>query len=171
MTGVEIKKAAEAYIEDFIDDPDALYFLNRVLNMIGDMALIYETVEGTIEKAHEWYELPPTVTNVREVETAAGMPYFGFKVRDNLISFDRPGSYRIHYRRLPRPMSGLLEEPEIHPAFHHVMVTGLIALWKLKDDDENPDGLRHLQMFREDAARVAATLSRTRGPNRVKVIR
>jgi len=49
VTGLEIKKAAEVYIEEFIDDPDAVYFINLALNMLGDMALIYEVVRGEIK--------------------------------------------------------------------------------------------------------------------------
>lgn len=171
MTGLEIKKAAEAYIEEFIDDPDAVYFINLALNMLGDIALIYESVRGEIKKPDEWYELPPTVTNVRKVETAPGVPYFDYEVVDNLIRFREPGVYYIHYRRMPRPITGILETPEVHPAFHSVLITGLIALWKLKDDDENPDGLRHFQEFKAQAVRVYNTLQRVRTPNVVKVIR
>lgn len=171
MTGLEIKKEAEAYIEEFIDDPDALVFINRCLNMIGDMALIYEVVTGEIENPNEWYELPSGLTNVRKVETAPGRPYTEYEVADNWIRFRHPGRYTIHYRRLPRPLKGILDTPEIHPVFHSALVTGLIALWKLKDDDENPDGVRHYHEFKEQAMRAYNTLQRSRTPNRVQVIR
>jgi len=171
LTGVEIKREAEAYIEEFIDDPDALVFINRVLNMIGDMALIYEVVTGTIEYPYDWYELPPTLTNVRKVETSGGVPFHDYEVVDNWIRFPSPGQYTIHYRRLPKPLTGILDTPEIHPAFHSALVTGLIALWKLKDDDENPDGVRNYHEFKEHAMRVYNTLQRSRTPSTVKVVR
>ena len=42
---------------------------------------------------------------------------------------------------------------------------------QLKDDDENPDGIRHFQLFMELTLRVANSLTRVRTPNVVKVIR
>ena len=77
----------------------------------------------------------------------------------------------MHYRRLPYPISGILDVPEVHPAFHQVLVTYVIAWWKLKDDDTNPDGVRHMQMFREDTMRVFNILRRTRGPKSIRVER
>lgn len=171
MTGLEIKKEAERYIEEFIDDPDALYFINRCLNMIGDQAQIYETRYGEVTEVNEWIELPPTTTHIRKVEKPNGTPYYDYEVVDNRIRFKHPGTYYIHYRRLPKPLEGILDTPEVHPAFHSVLVTGLIALWKLKDDDENPDGIRHFQLFQELTLRVAHTLTRVRTPNVIKVIR
>lgn len=171
MTGIQIKQSAENYVDEFIDDPEAVTAINRALNMIGDTALIYEQAEAEIPTARKWYPLPPSVTNVREVEDQQGRSYSNFRVRDNLISFDHPGKYTIHYRRLPKPIDGILDTPEVHPAFHQVLVTYLIGWWKLKDDDSNPDGIRHMQMFREDTMRVFQTLRRTRGPKQIRVER
>lgn len=171
LTGIQIKEEAQRYIEEHIDDPDALEFINRCLNMIGDQAQVYEIRQGEVTEVQEWIELPETTTHIRKVEKPNGTPYYDYEVMDNLIRFKEPGTYFIHYRRLPRPLPGLLATPEIHPAFHSVLVTGLIALWKLKDDDENPDGVRHFQLFQELTLRVANTLTRVRTPNVVKVIR
>lgn len=171
MTGIEIKKEAERYIEEFIDDPDALVFINRCLNMIGDQAQIYESRFGEVTEVNEWIELPHNTTHVRKVEKPNGTPYHEYEVVDNRIRFKHPGTYTIHYRRLPNPLSGILATPEVHPAFHSVLVTGLIAMWKLKDDDENPDGIRHYQLFMDLTLRVANSLTRTRTPKVVRVIR
>lgn len=171
MTGAQIKQEAEAYIEEFIDDPDALVFINRVLNMIGDLALIYETVEVTTSAPNEWISLPQTLTNVRKVEERPGSVYVHYETLDSKIRFAHAGTYTVHYRRLPKPLAGILDEPEVHPAFHSAVVTGLIGLWKLKDDDENPDGIRNYEAFKDQTMRVFNTLQRARTPNVVKVIR
>lgn len=171
MNGIEIKKAAENYIDEFIDDPEAVTAINRALNLIGDTALIYEQAEADIPRAREWFPLPDSVTNIREVEDQNGKSYEHFRVRENLISFDHPGMYTIHYRRLPRPIGGIYDTPEVHPAFHQVLVTYVIAWWKLKDDDSNPDGIRHMEQFKEDTMRVFGTLRRQRGPKKVTVRR
>jgi len=170
MTALEIKQLAESYIEEFIEDRDAVFFLNLCLNEIGDQALVYETAEGDILNPNEWYVLPETTTHVRKVEKN-GKPYYDYEILDNRIRFKHPGTYTIHYRRHPRPLQGILDTPDIHPAYHHVLAFGLIARWKLKDDDENPDGIMHLQLFRDAVMRTSNILRRTRTPDRVKVIR
>src|SRR5690554_3540720 len=174
MTGLEIKKEAERYIEEYIDDPDALVFINRCLNMIGDQAQIYEERWGDVTEVNEWIELPPTTTHVRKVEKIENGDrklYFDYEDVDNRIRFLHPRQYYIFYRSLPTPLAGILDTPVVHPAFLSVLVTVLIALWKLKDDDENPDGIRHFQLFMELTLRVANSLTRVRTPNVVKVIR
>jgi len=171
MTGIEIKQSAENYIDEFIDDPQATTAINRALSLIGDMALIYEEIEVKAT-SREWYLLPMTTTNVRAVEDSDGNSYYGFRVRDSLISFDDPGTYTVFYRRLPKPISGLLDTPEVHPAYHQVLVTYLIGWWKLQDDDESPDGIRNMQQFELDAMRVFNSLRRSqRGTKKVKVVR
>jgi len=171
MTGIEIKQSAENYIDEFIDDPEAVTAINRALSLIGDMALIYEEAEVEAKESRKWYPLPNTTTNVRAVEDAWGVPYYAFRVRDSLISFDDAGIYTVFYRRLPKNITGILDTPEVHPAYHQVLVTYLIGWWKLKDDDENPDGLRNMQQFEQDTLRVFNTLRRTRGPKSIEVVR
>lgn len=100
MTALEIKQLAESYIEEFIEDRDAVFFLNLCLNEIGDQALVYETAEGDILNPNEWYVLPETTTHVRKVEKN-GKPYYDYEIVDNRIRFKHPGTYTIHYRRLP----------------------------------------------------------------------
>lgn len=170
MTALEIKQLAERYIEEFIEDIDAVNFLNLCLNEISDLALVYETAEGTITNPNEWYLLPETTTNIRKVERD-GKPYKHYEILDNRIRFKESGTYVIHYRRLPRPLQGIYDTPDVHPAFHHVLAFGLIARWKLKDDDENPDGIMHLQLFRDAVLRTSNSLRRTRTPETIKVIR
>lgn len=174
MTGAQIKEAAEQYIDEFIDDPEALAAINRGLGIIGDLALVYDDAQITVNPGQEntWIDLPADLTTIREVVTSSDLlTYTCWRQRDGLISFRDPGEYIVYYRRLPRAIKNITDTPEVHPAWHQVLVTFLIAYWKLKDDDENPDGLRHYELFREEVQRVFHTLSRNRGPGRVTVIR
>lgn len=171
MTGNQIKQEAEAYIDEHIDDLDALIAINRGLELIGDMAQIFETVKATITRANQWYLLPDSVTYVQKVESPAGRLYRHYQAKDNMIRFLHPGEYLVHYKRLPKRLEGILDSPEVHPAFHQTLVTYLIAWWKLKDDDENPDGLRHLAIFNDDVARIYRTLSRDSSPKQWRVER
>lgn len=171
MTGIQIKQEAEAYVDEHIDDVDALIAINRAMELIGDMAQVYETIKIKIDQPHQWYLLPETVTYVQKVETPLGRLYRHYQTRDNMIRFADPGEYYVHYKRLPKRMTGIMDTPEIHPAFHQCLVTYLIAWWKLKDDDENPDGLRHLAIFNDDVARIFRTLSRESSPKQWRVER
>jgi hypothetical protein len=171
VTAQEIKAAAENYIDEAIDDDEAVTAINAALSKIGDIALIYDTVVITDAVGRTWLALPQTTTYVVEVVDADGNVYDGWRVRDNRIWFADPGTYTVHYRRLPNPISGILDTPEVHQAYHQCLVTYLIGWWKLKDDDESPDGLRNMQQFEADVMRVFNTLRRKRGPMTVTVVR
>lgn len=172
MTGVQIKLAAEAYVDEFIDDPDALKAINEAIAEIGDMALIDEDIIMIVDVSREWKELPEKVTTVVEVEDIIRNTYRGYRVRgNNLISFNEGGTYKVYYRRIPKPISGLNETPEIHEAYHQALVSFLIGWWKLKDDDENPDGLRNIERFKEKSMRVFNSLRRRRTPQQIQVVR
>lgn len=173
MTGYDIKMQAEAYIDDSIDDLHAVAAINRAMGLLGDMLLIYDDAQMVVADGEErtWKALPADATNVREVTLSNGTNYTGWRQRDGLIWFDKPGTYHVYYRRMPRPLTNIHDETEIHPAWHQVFVTYLIGWWKLRDDDENPDGIRHMQQFETDALRVFNMLSRRRGPGNIRVIR
>ena len=171
MRGIDIKQAAENYVDEAIDDDEALTAINRALVLIGDRAHRYESVVLSVDQAGAWLSLPGELTSVREVVDAEGRPYEGYRVRGNRISFADTGRYTVHYRRLPTRMAGILETPDIHPAYHEALVTYVAAWWKLKDDDESPDGLRLMQEFEKQILRADIALSRDRGPKQWRVIR
>lgn len=172
MTGVEIKLAAEAYADEYIDDPDALKAINEAIAEIGDMALIDEDIIMIVDVSREWKELPEKVTTVVEVEDIIRNTYRGYRVRgNNLISFNEAGTYKVYYRRIPKPISGLNATPEIHEAYHQALVSFVIGWWKLKDDDGNPDGIRNIERFKEKTMRVFNTLRRRRTPQQIQVVR
>lgn len=172
MTGVEIKLAAEKYIDEFIEDHDAIAAINEAIAEIGDMALIDENIMIVSTEPREWIDLPVDITTVVEVEDEEKNTYRGYRVRgNNLISFNDAGTYKVYYRRIPRPILGINETPEIHEAYHQALVSFLIGWWKLKDDDENPDGVRNMERFKEKAMRVYNSLNRRRTPQQVPVVR
>jgi len=171
MTGLEIKRAAENYVDEAIDDLEAVDAINAALSKIGDIAIIYDTVSITDDVGKQWMDLPATTTYVVEVLDSQGEPYDAWRIRDSMIQLKDPGTYTIHYRRLPEPIGGILDTPEVHPAYHNCLVTYVIGWWKLKDDDESPDGLRHMQQFDAEVMRVFNTLRRRQGPSEIVVIR
>jgi hypothetical protein len=169
MTGEQIKAAAERYIGDTLDPVDALEGINQALVWLADRASLWgETVINAA--ADTWYDLPNDCIGVLEVAAASGEAREYVK-RDNRIKFAEADTYTVRYRRLPREMTALTETPEVHQAFHRVLVTGLKAWWKLMDDEENPDGLRLLAKFERDAEYAAALVRRKSGPATVQVVR
>ena len=64
MTGKEIKDYAESYLDEQIDDVDALRAINRALNLLGDTALVNDTQEYDNVAANVWLDLPADLINV-----------------------------------------------------------------------------------------------------------
>lgn len=169
VTGEQIKAAAERYIDEPLDVTVALEGINQALVWLGDRASLWGEV--TIQAAADtWYDLPNDCLGVLEVRPASGQVR-EFEKRDNRIRFSADDAYTIRYRKLPPEMNSLTEEPAVHKAFHRVLVLGLAAWWKLKDDDENADGLRLLAKFERDAEYAAALIRRKPGPAAVQVVR
>ena len=150
----------KSYIDEFIEDHDAIAAINEAIAEIGDMALIDENIIIVSTEPREWIDLPVDITTVVEVEDEE-KKYLpgGYRVRgNNLISFNDAGTYKVYYRRIPRPILGINETPEIHEAYHQALVSFLIGWWKLKDDDGNPDGVKNMERFKEKGLCVFITL-------------
>ena len=81
MTGVEIKLAAEKYVDEFIEDHDAVAAISEAIAEIGDMALIDENILIASTEPREWLDLPVDVTTVVEVEDEARNTYRGIEER------------------------------------------------------------------------------------------
>lgn len=172
MTGKEIKDYAESYLDEQIDDVDALRAINRALNLLGDTALVNDTQEYDNVAANVWLDLPADLINVVFVEEGASTKFTDYEVLNLKIRFKKSGSYKVYYRRLPRPIDSIFDTPEIHPAYHQCLVTYLSGWWRIKDDDESPDGLKNEQKFVEDSIRVFNQLRRNkRGPSTIEVFR
>lgn len=171
LTGVEIKQAAAAYCAESIDDEHALEAINRAISQLADMALVYDVLTVVDAAANTWCDLPETLVNIVHVEDSEGSAYTGYWQMGGKIKFADAGTYTVHYRRMPQRLTGILGTPETHPIFDDVIVTYVIAWWKLMDDDENPDGLRHMEMFRVQAKEAYTMLRRKRTPSAIRVIR
>lgn len=172
ITTKRVKEQAEAYLGWELSDSEALQGMALALNRLGDMGHVYEQAEGVIEEADAWYHLPDSLTYLQQVKNGkSDEPYTGHQVIDGMISFDVPGTYRILYRRMPKPPTTVHQRLEVHPAYMQVLVWALAGWAKARHDDANPDGYRLLQQADQEAARVFATLRRTNQPRRVRVVR
>jgi hypothetical protein len=187
MTGEEIQTAAELYMDDTIDDEDALEAINEALAKMGDMALVDDSKEFADAEADTEYtfEEPPLagsttvdktwVTNVTSVRDSSGDEYYDYQLYmgDGVsIVFADDDTYTVRYRRMPAALADLTETPEIHTAFHRSLVTYLEAWAKLKEfEGDDNDGAYLRQRFDEEVARTYSMLRRRRTPKQVQVIR
>lgn len=163
MTGLEIKQAAQRYIDEMIDDEDAIEGINAGLAEIGDMALLYKTVDITTTNPKSWEDLPDDCTNVIEVVTSTGGKYLDWKQRGDKLFIADPGTYTVHHRTVPAEIAALDTELAVHPSYQRCLVTYLAAWWKLKDDDQSPDGLRLMDRFERQCLRVFQSIRRKKG--------
>jgi len=171
LTGLQIKEAAAAYCAEAIDDEHALEAINRAISQLADMALVYDVLTVADVAANIWCDLPETLVNIAHVEDSEGKAYTRYWQMGSKIKFADAGTYNIHYRRMPRLLTGILDKPETHPIFDDAIKSYVIAWWKLMDDDENPDGIRHMQLFRTQAKEAYTMLRRKRTPSTIRVIR
>lgn len=158
MTGAEIRSAAQAYIDEMIEDEDALVGINAGLGGLGDMALLYKSTALVTEADNSWSTLATDCTNVVEVRTQAGARYMDWKQRGDKIFIRGTGSYTYHYRAIPPRLAALTAPPGVHSGFHELLATYLAGWWKLKDDDENPDGQRLMTKFEQDRDKLFQSL-------------
>ena len=171
ITTKRVKEQVEAYLGWELSDSD-LQGLALALNRLGDIGCVYEQAEGVVEEADAWYHLPDSLTYLQQVKNGkSDEPYTGYQVIDGMISFDVPGTYRILYRRMPKPPTTVHQRLEVHPAYMQALVWAMAGWAKVRHDDANPDGHRLLQQADQEAVRVFATLRRTNQPRRMRVVR
>ncbi len=164
MTLQEMITAAAAYIDDDIEEEDALIAVNEAQAKLGDMAFVQDqiTLPHDASEVRAWHELPPSLTRiVRVTQARDGKPYSAYQKSGQMIRFNSPGQYTITYRRMPKPITRLDEEPEVPQVFHGALVTYLRAWVRLKEDEDSQDGLRLIQEFYVDADRAYRTLLRS----------
>ncbi|HHW41259.1 MAG TPA: hypothetical protein GXX19_08945 [Syntrophomonadaceae bacterium] len=162
MTGEEIKIAAERYLSEEIDPVDAIEGINQALVWLGTKACLWGEVQIQAA-AMAWYSLPDDCLDVRETDAES------FEKIDNHIRFPVDGTYTVRYYKLPPEISSLSETPAVPRIFHRILVTGLAAWLKLRDDDANTASALYAKF--ESEAQMAASLLRRRKGVDVKVER
>lgn len=173
MTGTEIKNAAEKYIEEeigAIDDTDALVAINEALRKMGDVIPGSGTVVAT---ADTWTAAPTGAVSIVEVNDSDGEIYTNYRFRHAQMIFGDSDTYTVFFRKLATEITALAGTiTGLHDAFKQALVTYVKAWCKLKDDEENPDGLKLLKDFELDllhAKRLVFGLAK--GTAEVKVVR
>lgn len=151
MTGTQIKTLAQSYIDDTIEDTDALLWLNECLAVdLGIDARALVSTSITAADTTAWYDLPADFIAIYEVENSDGEEYSGdYRERNKKVRFDVTGTYTVWYWKLPTEVSALTDTPGAHTLLHRPMALFLGARFKQKDDDENPDAARLMAEYQQ----------------------
>lgn len=155
LTGEEIKTAAERYLSEEIDPADAIEGINQALVWLGTKACLWGEVQIQAT-AMVWYSLPDDCLDVRETDAD------WFEKIDNHIRFPVEGTYTVRYYKLPPEITVLSETPAVHQVFHRVLITGLAAWWKFRNDDSKAASALYAK-FERDAQMAASFLRRRKG--------
>ncbi len=161
MTGHEIRKMAESLIGTAITDTQAVSAINEAMTRIGDLGLIYGEIPVPNAVPGQWYHLPEDALHVRSV-VDENNNQVDWSLLGNSIQFHTGGNLTINARKLAKKYKNVQEEPDIHPAFHGLLVNYLRAI-AIKQLD--------LNMFEEETRRISLMLRRARQPRTIRVVR
>ena len=161
MTGHEIRKMAETLIGTAITDTQTLSAINEAMIRIGDLGLIYGEITVPNAMPGQWYHLPNDAIHVRGVVDEKNNPV-DWSLLGNSIQFHTGGNLTIKARKLAKKFEDVSEEPDIHPAFHGLLVNYLRAIVTKQLD---------LGLFEQEARRISLMLRRSRQPRTIEVVR
>jgi hypothetical protein len=145
FTGNDVKTMAEAIIDDELIETDAIQNLNQCLLDYADFFRKTSTQELTVTDADVWQDRTEGHLSILKVVDASGKDYIG----QIELSYDRTqiripvvGTYTITSLVAPEAISSLDGAVAVHDLFKSGISQYVGALFKLKDNDQNPDGLK-----------------------------
>jgi len=166
VTGEEIQTLAESYIDDTIEDADAVLWINDFLRE-PDLIPYFRytsTQEITVSDSETWYARTSGHLNIVEILDSDDDKYTG----EYELNFDRdkiripdPDTYTVYSIIKPTKISALSETPVINEAFHEACSRYVAGKFKLEDNDQNPDGLRLMAEGRAMAKAASVELFRS----------
>lgn len=145
FTGNDIKTMAEAIIDDELIEADVIQNLNQCLLDYADFFRKTATQELTVTNADSFSDRTDGHLAVLKVVDSTGKDYIG----QISLSYDRSeiriptvGAYTITSLVAPDPITSLDDAVAVHDLFKSGIAQYVGALFKLKDNDQNPDGLK-----------------------------
>jgi hypothetical protein len=164
MTGTEIQALAESYIDDSIEDGDALLWMNHFLQEpeLIDVFRETEDQELTVADADTWYARTSGHLAIVRIINDDDEVYEGkveFDYARTQILLDTADTYTITSIVMPDALSALSGTPDVNTVFHRAMALYIAGKYKLQDNDQNADGLRLVAEGMGQARRAASLLS------------
>lgn len=143
FTPNDLRVLAEAELDDLLEDADILPNLNSALVEFADdyRNIGTQTVEAV---AGEWFDRDEGHLSIVSI-THDGKQYaagFGLSYDSAKISFDHSGLFAITSIVAPDPVVDMADPVPVHDIFQAGLSRYLQACFKLKDNDQNEDGMR-----------------------------
>jgi len=164
LTGTEIKALADSIVDDTIDPSDAVMWINDYVRHPDLVDKFRKTGEQEIEvtDSRAWHERTPGHLKVVDIVDDEGNGFSGGIELSHdraRIRIPRAGHFAVTSLVRPERYTNLEEEPDVNEVFHEPCAVYIAAEYKLKDNDQNPDGLRLLVEAMDKTASAATLLS------------
>lgn len=139
FTAEDIKALAEAEVDDVLEDEDVVQNINSCFMEFAEQ--FRKTTTNHINGG-EWAEH----TGLAVVKiTQNGVDYTGsFELSHDRtqIYIPHPGAYVVTSLVVPELITDIMDEVPVHDVFQAGIARYVGGLFKLKDNDMNPDGIR-----------------------------
>jgi len=170
MTGSEIRTLAESYVDDTIDDSNALIWMNEWLYQFTDNSEVYNTTTITAADTATSYAIPDDLADVVSM-TKDGSDWYGaYGITAGAIRFSEAGVFVITYKAIPAVLTALSGTPDVHPLLTQTGALWLAMRFKQADDDENPDANRLRFEFDRQKAFQLANIKRKSNPSVIPMV-
>lgn len=173
MTGSEVQLYVEKRLGIEVDSSEVLMAINEAIDMLGDMGLLYDTINDIeITDTSKWYNLPPDFTFVEKVLTSKGELYLRWNYRNGQINFADPNTYQIIARKMGKHLENIADSfTDIHRLYHNAIKFYALAWLKENDDDNDVAVEKYYNRFVTTAQQATQTLLRSKAPSSWRVIR
>jgi len=173
MTGTEIQVYIEKRMGITVESDDVLMAINEAIDMLGDMGLLYDTINDIeVADTTEWYNLPPDFTFIEKVLTSKGELYLRWNYRNGQINFSDLNTYQIIARKMGKHLENIADSfTDIHRLYHNSIKFYALAWFKENDDDNDQAAEKYYERFAATAQQATQTLLRSKAPTNWKVIR
>lgn len=175
MTGTEIQSYVESRLGRTFSPDDILLAINECLDEIGDLGLLYATIDISVDDGAQWYSLPDDFSKVKKViqyEDDREYVYENWKYRNGSIRIPDEGDYHIISRKMPEYLTNIANNiNNIHRLYNNAIKYYVLA-WVRENEDLDDETSKVLfKRFNQKLKRAANTLISSKAPSRWTVVR
>lgn len=145
FTGEDVKTMAESIIDDELIEADAVQNINQCLLDYADFFRKTATQELTVTDVDTWHARTSGHLAVLKVVDSTGDDYIGsidFSYDRMQIRIPSIGTYTVTSLIAPTAITAITDIIPVHDLFLPGIAQYVGAYFKLKDNDQNPDGLK-----------------------------
>lgn len=175
MTGTDLQHYVESRLGRTFEPDEILEAINECIDEIGDMNLLYATIDISVDDTDQWYNLPDDYTKVVKVikyKHSKEYIYEKWQYRNGKIRIPEGGTYKIVARKLPEYLENIAEPlNNIHRLYNNAFKYYVLGWIRENEDLDDQTAKVMFERFREKTQRAATTLISTKSPAQWKVIR